>query len=211
MCAGQRWPGDDDFPRNLRGVPSEGAVRGSMDNRISSRADVVTVETQPRPTPTPVRVQFADVLAGGAQALVRGAQAAVNAIPGAPLAAVAVRGGGLGSTALPGSALGGLSGLGSLRSVASTVSVGTPEGPGGATGSVGLANVGGTSVGLGTASAGSASDGGLESTMAQSEQMNLYYLQVQEEVNAQNRTYTALSNVLEVEHSTAKSAIGNIH
>jgi hypothetical protein len=47
--------------------------------------------------------------------------------------------------------------------------------------------------------------------MAQSEQMNLYYLQVQEQVNAQNRTYTALSNVLEVEHSTAKSAIGNIH
>ena len=179
-----------------------------MDNRISSRADVVTVETQPRPTPTPVRVQFADVLAGGAQALVRGAQAAVNAIPGAPLAAVAVRGGGLSSTASPGSAL---SGLGGLRAVASTVSVGTPEGPGGATGSLGLANVGGTSVGLGTSSAGNTSDGGLESTMAQSEQMNLYYLQVQEEVNAQNRTYTALSNVLEVEHSTAKSAIGNIH
>ena len=40
--------------------------------------------------------------------------------------------------------------------------------------------------------------------MAQSEQMNLYYLQVQEEVNAQNRTYTALSNVLEVEHSTGE-------
>jgi hypothetical protein len=30
-------------------------------------------------------------------------------------------------------------------------------------------------------------------------------------VNAQNRTFTALSNVLEVEHNTAKSAIGNIH
>ena len=68
------------------------------------------------------------------------------------------------------------------------------------------------SVGLGSTSTSStSSDGGLESTMAQSEQMNLYYLQVQEEVNAQNRTYTALSNVLEVEHSTAKSAIGNIH
>ncbi len=184
-----------------------------MDNTISvsttSRADVVAVQTQPRPTATPVRVQFADVLAGGAQALVRGAQAAVSVIPGAPLAAVAVRGGG--SSAAGGA----LSGLGGLRSVASSVTVGTPEGPGGTTAGAGLGaslvGVGGTSAGVGGASTGSTSDGGLESTMAQSEQMNLYYLQVQEEVNAQNRTYTALSNVLEVEHSTAKSAIGNIH
>jgi hypothetical protein len=184
-----------------------------MGNTISvsstSRADVVAVQTQPRPTATPVRVQFADVLAGGAQALVRGAQAAVSAIPGAPLAAVAVRGGGSAAAG------GALSGLGGLRSVASSVTVGTPEGPGGTTAGAGLGaslvGVGGTSAGVGGASTGSTSDGGLESTMAQSEQMNLYYLQVQEEVNAQNRTYTALSNVLEVEHSTAKSAIGNIH
>jgi hypothetical protein len=96
------------------------------------------------------------------------------------------------------------------------VSVGaTPEGPGGSAG-VG-ATVGGVSLGVGaaggTASSGasSTSDGGLESSMAQAQQENLYYLQIQEEVNAQNRTFTALSNVLEVEHSTAKSAIGNIH
>jgi len=176
-----------------------------MDNRISSRADVVAVQTQPRPTATPARVRFADVLAGGAQALVRGAQAAVNAIPGAPLAAVAVRGGGRASSANPSS---GVADLGSLRSA---VTLATPEGPGGVVGGSALVNVGGMSVGLGGVSAGGISDGGLESTMAQSEQMNLYYLQVQEEVNAQNRTYTALSNVLEVEHSTAKSAIGNIH
>jgi hypothetical protein len=41
--------------------------------------------------------------------------------------------------------------------------------------------------------------------------MNLYYLQVQQEVNDQNRTFTALSNCLEVENNTAKSAISNIH
>ena len=181
-----------------------------MDSPIQRfRADVVTVQTTPRPTQTPVRVHFSDVLAGGAQALVRGAQAAVSALPGNPLAAMAVRGGsqaGLGIT----------SDLGSVRSVASSVSVGTsPEGPGGASGAVGLANLGGVSVGLGAPGAAGAasgtSDGSIESSMAQSEQMNLYYLQVQEQVNAQNRTFTALSNVLEVEHSTAKSAIGNIH
>jgi hypothetical protein len=84
-----------------------------------------------------------------------------------------------------------------------------PEGPGGVAGGTGLVNVGGMTIGVG--GVGVTSDGGLESTISQSEQMNLYYLKVQEEVNAQNRTYTALSNVLEVEHSMAKSAIGNIH
>ena len=148
-----------------------------MDNTISSRADVVAVQTQPRPTATPVRVQFADVLSGGAQALVRGAQAAVSVLPGSPLAAVAVRGGSLG---VPTSPTSGLAGLGTARSIASAVTVGTPEGPGGATGAAGLANVAGMTAGVSGTSSSSTSDGGLESTMAQSEQMNLYYLQVQE-------------------------------
>jgi hypothetical protein len=80
-----------------------------------------------------------------------------------------------------------------------------PEGPGGSTtagSSLGASLTGGST---GT------SDASIESLMAQSPQMNLYDLQVQEQVNAQNRTFTALSNVLEVEHSAAKSAIGNIH
>jgi hypothetical protein len=186
-----------------------------MDNPIQPiRADVVTIPTTPRPTQTPVRVQFADLLAGGAQALVRGAQAAVSVLPGNPLAAVALRGGAT-------SALGAAPELGGARSIASSVTVGSsPEGPGGVPGGVssatGLANLGGVSVGLGGASAGATgtsgtSDGSIETSMAQSEQMNLYYLQIQEQVNAQNRNFTALSNVLEVEHSTAKSAIGNIH
>jgi hypothetical protein len=166
-----------------------------MDNRILPiRADVVSVQTAPRPTPTPVRVAFSEVLAGGAQAFMRGAQAAVNVLPGNPLAAVAVRAGG-GSVTAGG---GGLD-LASVRSSSSSVSVGvTPEGPGGTSGPSAAVTPSG-------------SDGGLESSMAQAQQENLYYLQIQEEVNAQNRTFTALSNVLEVEHSTAKSAIGNIH
>jgi hypothetical protein len=199
-------------------LPPRSADRGEkeeiMDNLIPpTRADVVTVQTTPRPTQTPVRVQFSDVLAGGAQALVQGAQAAVNALPGNPLAAVAVRGGASG-------VLGGTSLLGGAGSVASSLSVSTsPEGPGGVSATAGLANLTGVNLGIGGASAGSAgttgttgtTDPSIESSMAQSEQMNLYYLQIQEQVNAQNRTFTALSNVLEVEHSTAKSAIGNIH
>jgi hypothetical protein len=67
-----------------------------------------------------------------------------------------------------------------------------PEGPGGAGAGVG------------------AEAGGIESSLAQAQEMNLYYLQLQEAVNAQNRTFTALSNVLKAEHDTVKTAIGNI-
>ncbi len=71
-----------------------------------------------------------------------------------------------------------------------------------------------TGTSSGTAADGSAAgtnDPSIASTLAQDQEMNLYYLQVQEQVNAQNRTYSALSNVIEVEHNTAKTAIGNIH
>jgi hypothetical protein len=159
-----------------------------MDSNISStppiRPDVVSVETTARPTAP--KVPFSEVLSGGARALVGGAQSMVQSIPGSPLMALAVR---PGATAL-------------LPSAMNT----TPEGPGGATTSA----LGGTSsVAAGSAS-GTGSDG-LSQTMAQDQEMNLYYLQVQEQVNAQNRTYSALSNVIEVEHNTAKTAIGNIH
>ena len=159
------------------------------------RPDVVAVPTTPRPTAIPTRVQFAEVLAGGARALVTGAQAAVRTLPGAPLVAVALRGPGLSTTASATVAVGGTGAPLPPTGVA-------PEGPGGASPSV---------LGPNASSAGVPTDGGIEGSMAQAEQMNLYYLQVQEEVNSQNRTFTALSNVLEVEHSTAKAAIGNIH
>jgi hypothetical protein len=155
------------------------------------------VETAPRPTATPPRVPFAQVLGGSARALVSGAQAAIQALPGSPLIAVALRnatGAGQTSTAFGVPVTGG-SATGALL----------PEGPGGAVaGGVGTATAADT-----TGDATSA--GSIEGALAQSQQLNLYYLQIQEEVNAQNRTFTALSNVLEVEHSTAKAAIGNIH
>lgn len=183
---------------------------------ISSRPDVTVATTAPRVTPTPERGVFKKVLT---QSLVRGAETAMKVLPGAPLMAVAVRGG-----SGPGGALGvPLTGVGSpLRSG------GAPEGPGGATtrgGALGgaLQSVGngalasaasgvqpggaGAAAGPGTAGA---EGGGLESSLQQSQEMNLYYLQIQEAVNAQNRSFTALSNVLKAEHDTVKTAIGNI-
>jgi len=176
-----------------------------MESNIAPiRPDVVSVQTTPRPTPTPVRVQFSEVLAGGARAIVRGAQAAVSVLPGSSLMAVALRGGSTAALASPGTigASAFSSPTGGLGISAAAIS---PEGPGLAAG------IGGGSPGVAGGAAGAAGDGGLESSLAQEQEMNLYYLQIQEQVNAQNRTFTALSNVLEVEHNTAKAAIGNIH
>jgi hypothetical protein len=167
-----------------------------MENTITTaRPDVVAIETTARPTAPPVRIPFSEVLSSGALALVQGAQAAVTTLPGAPVVAAAVRSGGLG---------------------ASTTQVGgtAPEGPAAMSTGTAMMPLGGagalTSVAGGTAGAG-AGDASIEGSLAQSQQMNLYYLQVQQQVNDQNRTFTLLSNVIEMEHNTAKSAIGNIH
>jgi hypothetical protein len=124
---------------------------------------------------------------------VRGAEVAMRSLPGPPLMAVSVRG--------PAGAT--VAGIGGVR--ATTV----PEGPGAVGTGVGV-GVGPGGVGVGGVGTGAPGDGGIESAMQQSAELNLYYLQIQEEVNAQNRSYSALSNVLKTEHDTVKTAIGNI-
>ena len=162
-----------------------------MDATISTappaRPDVVSVETTPRPTAP--KMAFSEVLAGGARSLVSGAQSVVQSH-----ARIAAHGR---SPCGPAS-----TGLLSATSNAPTGSAANtaPEGPGGA-----LAGTGATGT-----TARVAGDS-LQQTMAQDQEMNLYYLQVQEQVDAQNRTFTTLSNVLEVENNTAKNAISNIH
>jgi hypothetical protein len=167
-----------------------------MDNNISTaRPDVVALETAPRPTAPPVRVPFSEILSSSALALVEGAQAAARTLPGAPVVAAAVRGGGLGASTQHASAGG----------------TAAPEGPtsAGASAMLPWTDAAGASPGL--VPAGSAGDGGVDASLAQSQQLNLYYLQIQQQVNDQNRTFTLLSNVIEMEHNTAKTAIGNIH
>lgn len=168
------------------------------------RSDVVGIETTPRPTAPTVGAPFSEVLAGGARAFVKTAGAAVRSLPGSPLMAVAIRGGGNLSSQIASAPFG-------TSGPADPIS---PFGPG-----VGMSGAGGvgtspTGTTTGSAAAGSAAgtnDPSITSTLAQDQEMNLYYLQIQEQVNAQNRTYSALSNVIEVEHNTAKTAIGNIH
>jgi hypothetical protein len=69
---------------------------------------------------------------------------------------------------------------------------------------------GGAAPGGGTGAPAAEGGGGLESSLQQAQDMNMYYLQIQETVNAQNRSFTAISNVMKAEHDTVKTAIGNI-
>ncbi len=44
----------------------------------------------------------------------------------------------------------------------------------------------------------------------QSQQFNLKYLELQQEIQEENRRYTALSNVLKANHDTVKSVLTNL-
>ena len=50
---------------------------------------------------------------------------------------------------------------------------------------------------------------GLEGALASHADQNLYFIALQERISAENRTYTAYSNILRVRHETMKNAIGN--
>jgi hypothetical protein len=169
------------------------------------RTDTVIVQSAPRPTPTPARVSFKQVMAAGASGLARGAELAMRVLPGSPMTAAAVRGGGAQNTTAGGVGANGGLGVGANTRVA--------EGPGGVGGvTVGGVGAGGVSVGGTGVGGGAAGEnaGGIEGSLAQAQEMNLYYLQIQEQVNAQNRVFSTLSNVLKAEHDTVKTAIGNI-
>jgi hypothetical protein len=167
--------------------------------------DVVGVQTTPRPTARTLGAPFSEVLAGGARAFVRTAGAAVRSLPGSPLMAVAIRGGGNLSTQI-GSATANPAGP-----LAPFINPGAGVASPSLTSGVGSSPTGTPSGTTADGSAAGTNDPSITSALAQDQEMNLYYLQVQEQVNAQNRTYSALSNVIEVEHNTAKTAIGNIH
>jgi hypothetical protein len=61
-----------------------------------------------------------------------------------------------------------------------------------------------------SASSSSDSSGDLWAMTQQSQEFNLMYLQLQEELSRENRRFSALSNVLKSRHETAQSVISNI-
>ena len=66
-----------------------------------------------------------------------------------------------------------------------------------------------TATGTGTGSIG-AGDPSIQQVISQDADQNLYYLKLQEQISAESRGYSAVSNVLKARHDTMKNAIGNI-
>jgi hypothetical protein len=131
-------------------------------------------------TPTPAR-PFQQVVQASSLAVVSSAEAAVSKLPGGPILAAAVRP----TASAP--AAGAAVATGSIR----------PEGP----------------AGLGAATPGTSDasgSGGIEQMLSQNADQNMYFLELQERMSAESRTYSAMSNVLKTRHDTMKNAIGNI-
>jgi hypothetical protein len=75
-----------------------------------------------------------------------------------------------------------------------------------ATGAPGITTPEGVPLSGASGSPGSAD---VEGMLGENSDKNLYYIVLQERISAENRQYTAYSNVLRARHETMKNAIGN--
>ncbi len=198
-------------------------MSGTIDSKTSTTSNTVGTpvlggdlgrihETKGKPTPN--GASFGTVLAA-ARPILKGAESAASVLPGGPLLAAAVKG----PTSMPMSgSSGGVSGVPSGATIVPRLGagpgVGAPAGGGLTSAAPTIGGLGGTSAlasgGVPGVGASGAEGSGMESVIADSQAFNLYYLQLQEEISAENRSYSALSNVLKARHDTVKNAIGNI-
>lgn len=140
---------------------------------VSDRS-VTLSPTAHRVTPEPAQ-PFASVLRASASAVVGGAEAAAQRLPGGPLMSAAFR---------PGS---------DAPGAPSGYSAGTPTGLDG-----------------GSLAAASEPIDPMQSAVQTQAETSLYFLQLQQQIQEENRTYSTLSNVMKARHETVKNAIGNI-
>ena len=103
---------------------------------------------------------------------------------------------------------------GMAEGVAAGLDLAAPFVPGGNVLSAAVRTGSAAALGDGTAAASAGSDGDvLSATRAlqqQSQSFNLQYLQLQEDMQRENRTFSAISNVLKSKHDSAQAAIQNI-
>src|SRR4051812_39394149 len=165
----------------------------TVSERPVSHDNPVKVEaTRPRQTQAPAS-PFRDVLAGGVSVLMGGAQVATH-VMGAPVLAAAVQNARAGAVA----AIAGGSGSPTLvGGTAAPLGGGAPAASAAATGVL--------------ASAGDGTDlATMQAMQRESQAFNLQLLNLQEDVQQENRRFTTLSNVLRARHDTAKAAIANV-
>lgn len=139
-----------------------------------------------RVTPPPAR-PFSSLLDSGANAVLEGAEAAAQRLPGGPALVAAVRDGQAGPAYAPGQSYPSQSLYGPSGSASPTEATG-------ASGSVGS----------------TAGSGHIESALARQTQDNLYYLGLQQRIQDETRHFQAVSNVLKTQHDSVKNAIGNL-
>jgi hypothetical protein len=168
-------------------------------------AGVLVDRTRPRQTEAP-RSPFREVLAGSVAVLMSGAQVATHvlgaprlaaAIAGAePHATAAVAGRGVTSRDLP------------FKNRGVDESTGSPASAGGDT-----ATAADTATAV-TAALPGGSDStdmaAMQAMQRESQVFNMQLLELQEEVQQENRRFTTVSNVLRAKHDTAKAAVSNI-
>jgi hypothetical protein len=156
--------------------------------------DVYSTTTAPRVTPEPAR-PFQQVMNASSAAIVNGAEAAVTHLPGGSILAAAMRPGGSGVSL----------GMATPSPYGPAAALNRAEGPTGtATSALG------SDVTSGVAGSTGSGDPSIQQVMSQDADQNLYYLKLQEQISAESRGYSAVSNVLKARHDTMKNAIGNI-
>jgi len=164
---------------------------------LQSRPDILVTPSAARPTPKPPRASFGEVLAAGASVAVSGAQTALSALPGSPVSAPGIRQASVGAAP---------SGTGLAEGPGATLSPSVGLGSGLSTGlSSGTSGIGG----LGTSGATDPSSS-MSSALQQSAELSMQYLELQQQEDAQQRSYEALSNIEKTRHDSAHNAIGNI-
>lgn len=124
---------------------------------------------------------FKAMMNAGASAILSGAEQAVTRLPGGPILAAALR-----SPATPGAGSG-----------ATPTGTSTAAGAGAGAAGLGAAEPGGTT-------------SSLEAALSDGASQNLFFIQLQERINAESRDYSAWSNILKARHDTVKNAIGNL-
>lgn len=156
-----------------------------MTTRISDNGPSPSVTVSPtahRVTPQP-GTPFKSMLNASASAVLNGADSAVRRLPGGEVLAAAVR---------PGMSAG--APFAATSGVPSGTATGISTSPTDPTG----------------ASPGTGANGGIEDVLAKQSQDTMYYLNLQVQIQDENRFYTTMSNTMKARHDTVKNSISNL-
>jgi len=182
--------------------PETTTLNPGLPRTLAPEDRVTIAATRPRQTDAPP-TPFRDLLAGGVSVLMGGAQVATQVL-GAPRLAAAIAGAESRASSFVSTPAGSLGSRVAIAAGGGVLGGATPAGaaaPGGSAASAAAAlPTGGDGSDLAT----------MQAMQRESQVFNMQLLELQEEVQQENRRFTTLSNVLRAKHDTAKAAVSNI-